>query len=228
MAESQLPPGARPFDLLARGDEIFASFLNEITGRIQRLEQLQMNPVAAVFAALPPDQLIQCRMIGRRFNGTLLPAGVMNPAVPSEITYDYVGIGQPSITRTNAPPVYGREVRNDECLIYPAPEGVVCYLVMSPRAGTESGRLGELMLLPGCEVPARRRCGTGANGLQALTPGLLKRLTEPKKDFPRRRPEQPRETPPQFLSQAAPVADSGGALSTETGDPSSGGGDPTG
>lgn len=156
------PTNVKPVPTPQRGQPLTAEFLESVVARIERLEQTVRDPVAAVFAAMPSQELVQCRIVKRRFDGDPL-ADTAEPAeAPSRFTYDVRGIRRGAALRLQGlTPVYGREVRNDEALVYPARVGQVCYIVRSPADGT-AGLVGELMLLPGCEVPARRRCSPGA------------------------------------------------------------------
>lgn len=140
----------------ARGEGITAAFLQSLSARIERLERNGVDPVAAVFAALPSDEFVQCRIVKRRFMGDPIADDAEPAEVPSAFTYDIRGVRR-NLVRTGLTPIYGREVRSDECRVYPALVGQVCYFVRSPGGGG-GGLQGELMLLPGCEVPARRRC----------------------------------------------------------------------
>lgn len=149
-----------------KGEEIKALFLQALAERLERVERAigANDPVAAVLSALPSEQFIQCRIVGRRFAGDPIPAGVATADYPSLFTYDIVGVRRPSISRTNVVPVYCRPVALDESKVYPAIHGGIVYLVRSPRP-SGSGFIGELMMWPAMETPARRRCGGGISGL---------------------------------------------------------------
>lgn len=163
------PPGNPAMQPIAPGDVITAELLNAMRVRIEHLETLVQNPLAAVLAGLRREEFIQCRIKGVRFSGDPMTVTRASVGLPSLWTYDIIGIGRAGIDETGIAPVYGRPVVNDEALIHPALVGMVCYFVRSPN---DAGSLtGELMLLPGSEVTARRRCGTGTGNLTATGAG---------------------------------------------------------
>ena len=157
------------------GQVITAEFLNQLATAIDRLNSTlggdaagRLDAMVATLAALSPEVLIWCRISGVYFRGDLLPIGAVTRAsvgLPSEWTYGVVGIGRPGINEPRMAPVYGRPVVNDEALIHPALVDMICCMVRLPSGEGAAARVvGELMLLPGSEVPARRRCNTPSGG----------------------------------------------------------------
>lgn len=165
---------------IARGEEITAAFLNRLAegidagrggGASSGGEDLLRRAVMAAVAMLAPggEGIVWCRIRHVRFRGDLLPDAAVTRAtvgLPSEFTYDYFGIGRPGIEETNAAPVYGRPVVNDEALVHPALPGMACIVLRLPTGEVARPMGGELWLIEGSEVAARRRCGTavGAPG----------------------------------------------------------------
>lgn len=167
------------------GDPITANFLNGIINAINAIDTGTgaAGPIAASLAAvlsvIEPDIFVPVRIIRTRAGGTPIqefdntqpPRQITNTYFPSFVSYDVKALRAPWEVEDIAPS-FGRDVRNDEARVYPARTGLIAFMIRAPKMRESDGEaLGkysaDLMLLPGSEVVARRRCNPPAPILRA-------------------------------------------------------------
>jgi hypothetical protein len=143
------------------GDPLEAAWAESVREAVQKLSGgrvpagLMAAIVAGVRAAGAESRFVYARIVAV----SIAPgaSGIDGAYLPSAVTYSVRGIDHPGIDLTGVSPWYGRPVRNDEARIYPARVHDTCLVEKSVDIeGTVTPRL---MLLPGCEVVARRTCG---------------------------------------------------------------------
>jgi hypothetical protein len=144
-----------------RGDAITAEWANALRDAIVggRVNAGMMQGIMAeVLSLLAPERFSLGKIKGVNLSGT----PVSGAYFPSGVTYQVKGIGKLGIDEPAMVPYYGREVRNDEARVYPAR---VNDTVMIERDVDDEGTAhARLMLFSGCEVVARKRCGTSGAG----------------------------------------------------------------
>lgn len=175
-------------DRVKAGEAVRASHINALRDALADIAagrlpaELEQRMLTSILTALDPERFIVCKIVDVKFNTDgpyppLPPAEPGGPTTPdprnapvmgvggrltywpSQIEwYEYRGFGKPGV-HGYKPPVYGRPVEGDECRIYPAQVHMTCLVEIDVDA--EGERKGRLMLLPGSERVARRRCGTG-------------------------------------------------------------------
>lgn len=156
------------------GEPITAAWAAMVVDELDRLSREASlrsagNPVLEAMVlsltSLEPSVFVAARIMDVRLSG----AGVSGPSgtayLGSQVSYRIRGIRRGGIDLDNQFPVYGRPVRGDEARIYPALQGMVCFIVRSPAATGAGGTDAQLMLLPGSEVVARRSCTAPPPGL---------------------------------------------------------------
>lgn len=166
------------------GEKIRASWLNEIVEAVnagatpgRSGENSVLAALGLVLTALDPKLFVPVRIMVTRlgheplqtFNNELPPRPINTAYTPSTISYDVKALRSGWLVEDIAP-TFGRDVRNDEALIYPAHTGLVAFMIRAVKMREAPGQqLGEytadLMLLPGSEVVARRRCPTGGGAV---------------------------------------------------------------
>ena len=167
-----LPPSA------VVGDPVRSQDFNTVLDAIAELQDVvqpsdgadgsdtssQSGFVAGLLPLMFPEVFVPVRITNVRISGS-----GTSPATPSTVTYDVVGLAHPGTSATNLTPKYGRDVANDEALVYPATAGMTAIVVRTPKSDGSGKLQGDLMLLPGSEIVARKRCG--ASGLSATGTG---------------------------------------------------------
>jgi len=157
MATAQTIPAVRP------GDVMSAEWAERVRAAIEALGggdvpgNLMQSVIAGVLAALAPERFIPVKIMAVNIaTGGGGGSAVDGAYWPSDVRYDLRGIAKPGINLTAQTPWYGREVRNDEARVYPARVGDTALIELEyDGEGTHRARL---MLLPGSEVVARKRC----------------------------------------------------------------------
>jgi hypothetical protein len=161
--------------LINPGEPIRASWLNELVGAVNAaaggggrdssIEAALALALSAFYGDLfVPVRIMRVLVAGQAVQtwtqgATVAP--ITTTSLPSAVSYDVRGIRRGFVIE-NRQPIYGRPVRNDEARIYPASAGLVALVERSPRGGNQAGRAhGNLMLLPGSEIVARRPCQPG-------------------------------------------------------------------
>lgn len=217
------------------GQRITAAWLNSIVDAINgmavsgggdpSLLGVESSSLALMLTALMPSMFVPCRIVAVRRNSDIVcelevgmtPVPISSAEIPSSITYDLKATHE-AWRVDDVTPVYGREVRGDEARIYPAQCGMVAVYVRSvalrSSPSQQPGRpVGQLMLLPGSEVVARRRCPPSGTGLSSAT--LAARLGLP--------PIPPPQPPPRDASFRVPALERQSQTSSETADSAFGG-----
>lgn len=163
------------------GEPITAAWAKVVVDELNRLEGLLggggsgransqvLDALALATIAGDPDVFVMSRIIDVRLTGSGVAASGGLAYFPSQVRYHVRGVRRAGIDLDNLAPVYGRPVKGDESRIYPAGVGTVCFIVRSPAAAGAGGVDAQMMLLPDCEVVARKRCdGGGAAALSSL------------------------------------------------------------
>ncbi len=145
------------------GDPITAAWANELADAVRDQAggllggDLGKNVLALAALLQDPDRFVAVKIKAVRLTG----AGIDDAYFPSAVRYQVEGIRRPGILEDNLVPFYGREVEDDEARVYPAKVGMTAFL---ERDVVEEGPgdirvIARLMLLPGAERVARKRCG---------------------------------------------------------------------
>lgn len=153
---------------LRRGDPIGEAWIGQLVATVNGLvdaarggatANAQAELLAIVGAAQPPGRAAWARITAVDVDaGAAGLPGAPGAHFPDDIRYTAVELGRPEAEMGPAYPDFGRPVRNNEARVYPAAVGDLCLILKDPGGGVIRPRL---MLLPGSEVVARRKCQPG-------------------------------------------------------------------